>query len=215
MRWKKLGLSNYERIGRSLNHAPRKVDPRTLAQSASKPDKLVAARSALMARKGLQSHQLLELLKSRRRRSSDLAFQVCKPRFALLILLFAFGLFLSITGSILQILSAVLVGYLISTVSTLISIALIEKIILINCEPITNYINPDEYSIDARQMSILCGYTRRDKELELIVNAWWRNPAPIRQRDLSIVVDYINFKQELLFKKSSLSLSQAYYQSSL
>ncbi len=147
----------------------------------------IAARRALMSRKGLTVEEAHELARERRRQA------VRKGRFnrtaRLLALAGIAGSALAAVGSMRDSLALLLAGYALAGLAGVALLAYLTRRSAARLRPLEDFYRPDEQPATAADIALLRQLSEADPELAVITTAWWRSRAPIRKADLRLALD--------------------------
>lgn len=147
----------------------------------------IAARRALMSRKGLSVEEVNRRAWERRQKTRRIS------RFdrhaAILAGLALTGLVLAWAGSARESQTALLTGYGVIGIAAVALIAYLTRMPAAARQPLEHYYLPGEQLATAEDIALLRKLVDNDAELEAIVSAWWRSPAPIRKADIRLALD--------------------------
>lgn len=167
--------------------APSQIDQRETAA-------VLAARRALMSRKGLLPEELDRIARARRHQALRVAWPVRLRGWLAVAGWATAGGGISWAGSFYALLPLVLCGYLLVAAATVHACAMLT-LPSANPPPLSAYYLRDECLADAVDIACLTRLARRDAEIEIFTAPWWRNPAPIRKGDLALALQLQSAKQ--------------------
>jgi hypothetical protein len=153
----------------------------------------LAARRALMSRKGVSVEEIS--LRARERRHAASQIQRFDRRARLLALLVPAAAALAWVGSIQNSLPTLLAGYVVLALAAVALIARLTRTPDAARLPLEQYYLPDEQLASAEDISLLRRLAQQDPELDVVTTAWWRSTAPIRKGDIRLALDFQRAKR--------------------
>ncbi|WP_341727015.1 hypothetical protein [Pseudoxanthomonas putridarboris] len=147
----------------------------------------IAARRALMSRKGLSVEEANQRAQARRRQAGRIGrFNATAVLLSLAALM---GTALAWMGSTRESQSWLLIGYGVVGIVCIAALACLTRVPAAARQPLEHYYLPDEQLATAEDIVLLRRLAGDDPELEAITSTWWRSPAPIRKADLRLALD--------------------------
>ncbi|WAC62320.1 hypothetical protein OVA13_13090 [Pseudoxanthomonas sp. SL93] len=147
----------------------------------------IAARRALMSRKGVAVDEMNQRARLRREQASRLR-RVRWPQLVLASALVA-GIGTAWWGSQQQSQAVLLGGYAMAGVAVVALIARIARQPALSRRPLEHDYLPDEHLATADDIALLRRLAQADKEIEIAIAAWWRDANPIRKGDVRLALD--------------------------
>jgi len=155
---------------------------------------MVAARRALMSRKGLSVEEANERARERRRAASQIQ-RFDRPARWLALALFAAGA-LAWSGSTQGSIAILAAGYALLAVTMVALLARVTRTPVAARMPLDHYHLPDEQLASAEDIALLRRLAQQDSELDAATTAWWRSTAPIRKGDIRLALDFHHARQD-------------------
>lgn len=154
----------------------------------------IAARRALMSRKGIPAEAMEHIAMERRRKEVGLRDGLARhlPWVAAV----AAGLLAAWTGSRMAWQPLLLAGYALAALGTVGTLARLTHRPAMATRSLEHYYLPDERLARAEDIALLRRLAAADAEIEIATAAWWRDPAPIRTRDVRLALDLHRAKQD-------------------
>lgn len=153
----------------------------------------LAARRALMSRKGVSVEEISARARERRHAASRI--QRFDGRGRLLALLLPAAGALAWFGSARDSMPTLLAGYALLALGTIALLARLTRTTEAARAPLEHYYLPDEQLATAEDIVLLRRLAGTDPELEASTSAWWRSPAPIRKADIRLALDLQHAKR--------------------
>lgn len=156
---------------------------------------VLAARRALMSRKGVLPEEMDRIAGARRRQALRIAWPVRFRRGLGVAGWAAAGGGISWAGSYHASQPLLLCGYLVVAAAAVRGCAILTRSPSSHPPPLSSYYLRDECVADAVDIACLTRLARQDAEIEIFTAAWWRSPAPIRKGDLALALQLQSAKQ--------------------
>ncbi len=164
--------------------------PATLsADTGPEPVDVVNARNALRYRRSLMGDASQPLLKPRR----NVSFNTHIPkRVALAVIMVSLGAALSYAGSATASQPLLLAGFACALVGLLAGCIALATLLDFGMASRAgaNSLRAGQQPASAEQIAAMKRAARADPELWILINGWWKNPAPISQHDVSLVLAF-------------------------
>lgn len=153
----------------------------------------IAARRALMSRKGV-SNEEMDLRAEERRRQHVGRHRGSGRRGLGLAAAGVAGLLMAWGGSRMGWQALLLGGYAVTALTVVAILAQLERRTA-SGHPLEHYYLPDEHLADAEDIALLRRIAAADAEVEAATAAWWRDPTPIRKYDVRLALDLQHAKR--------------------
>lgn len=148
----------------------------------------LAARRALMSRKGVPVEEVSA--RARERRRAACRIQRFDGRARLLALMLPAAGVLAWVGSTNGSMSMLLAGYALLALGTAALLARLTRTPEAGRAPLEYYYLPDEHLASAEDIVHLRRLAQQDPELDAVTTAWWRSMAPIRKGDIRLAMEF-------------------------
>lgn len=147
----------------------------------------IAARRALMSRKGVPVDEMNQRVRRRREQASPVR-RVRWPDLVLACVVVA-GIGTAWWGSQAHAQALLLAGYAIAGIALVVLIARVARPPTRSGRPLEHDYLPDEQLATADDIALLRRLAQADKDIEIATAAWWRDTDPIRKGDVRLALD--------------------------